>query len=262
MQTQRLTTLFLTCHYNGVHHLRDFINSLDRTVTPGAESGIIIVDQGSTDGSREYLRTLVDDPSFCHPLLVAFSDENLGFGGGMNKAYELSLNYDSDFLLFTNNDVVFTQHGWLTEMLQTIQVSSQRAVVSPIANPGGAKTRQERGNSWVETRETDYQIGTLGGYCFLMRTSVASDRYLRCGHIFDPIFGLGYYEDSDLFEWVQERDLELWVSRRAFVHHKTSRTANEVLKAERQTLLTKNKEIYLERWKSLPSALRLGSKRR
>jgi hypothetical protein len=114
----------------------------------------------------------------------------------------------------------------------------------------------------VEKQDKDYQLGTLGGYCFLLRADVAYSRRIRTGHIFDPVFGLGYYEDSDLFEWIQEQGYELWVSRKSYVHHKTSRTANAVLGEERQALLTKNKEIYLERWKKLPNALRLGSERR
>jgi hypothetical protein len=204
----------------------------------------------------------VRDLSFRHPLHVAFTDENLGFGGGMNRAYEISLEYRSSSLLFVNNDVVFSKIGWLCQMRRTLQEDSRRAVVSPIANAGGAKRRQERGNKWVEAQHEDYRLGTLGGYCFLIRSDVASDHYLLHGHIFDPIFGLGYYEDSDLFEWIQERGFELWVCIRAFVHHKAQRTATKVLGEERQALLTKNKRIYRKRWGKLPSALRLGVQRR
>jgi len=253
--------MILTCHYNGLSYLKEFIKTLALTEYPQGV-GVIIVDQGSTDGSREYLRSLAENDFFDFPLHVLFTDENKGFGGGMNKAFELSLKYNSHFFLFTNNDVVFEQRGWLREMLRTARVSDSRAVVSSIANPGGAKTRQERGNKWVDAQSDDYQLGTLGGYCFLIRSRIAHGRYAREGHIFDPIFGLGYYEDSDLFEWIQERGYELWVCRKAFVYHKTSRTANEVLGGERQMLLTKNKEIFLARWGSLPNALRLGSKRR
>jgi len=260
----RSSVAILTCHYNQLSYLEAFIESLRRTNFQRVGSYVVvIIDQGSTDGSREYLENLVRNTDRGElPLIVQFWKENKGFGEGMNRAYEAARCYYPEFFVFVNNDVVFEQSEWLERMLITARGGRDRGAIGPIANSGGAKIRQERGNSFVESTQNDYQIGTLSGYCFMLDSSVASYRFASQGWIFDPIFSLGYYEDSDLFEWIQEKNCELWVSRGAYVYHKGRRTTQAILPGRRQELLSKNKQIYLERWGRQPCALRLGKKRR
>lgn len=63
-----------------------------------AEDRIIIVDNGSTDGTREYLRDYAHEHPFCTFVANA---ENLGVAAGRNVAYRLSTN---DIIITLDDD--------------------------------------------------------------------------------------------------------------------------------------------------------------
>lgn len=68
---------------------------------------IVIVDNGSADGSAQKMHDLYDDNKFIH---VVESKENVGFSKGNNLGYQfIRDNIDADFVVVTNNDVLFPQ---------------------------------------------------------------------------------------------------------------------------------------------------------
>ena len=81
--------------------------SLQATLPRDATHEIILVDDGSTDGTRDWLRTLGA------PFHVLLNERNLGFAGANNRAARIAR---GTHLLLLNNDLVLTRR-WLEPMV-------------------------------------------------------------------------------------------------------------------------------------------------
>ncbi|MBC8424077.1 glycosyltransferase [bacterium] len=97
--------------YDKLELTRQCLESIWRH-TPGDRYEIIVVDNGSTDGTAEYLRELEDAGS----VKALIQDENLGFARGCNRGAAAAR---GRYLLFLNNDTEVTE-GWLSPLLQTL----------------------------------------------------------------------------------------------------------------------------------------------
>ena len=94
--------------YNCLPLTQAMLASLRATLPAGLTHEIILVDDGSTDGTREWLATLREPPF--HVLL---NERNLGFAATNNRAAAIAR---GEFLALLNNDLVLLP-GWLEPML-------------------------------------------------------------------------------------------------------------------------------------------------
>ena len=85
-------------NWNGVQDTLRCIDSLERQTYPNF--CILVVDNGSTDGSLPALRALGDR------ITLIESDANLGYTGGNNLAIREVLKGDADYIWLFNNDAV------------------------------------------------------------------------------------------------------------------------------------------------------------
>jgi len=97
-------------NWNGQHLLPDCFESLKRQTYSNFE--VILVDNGSTDGSVDYLKSL--DFTFLKPL---FLDSNRGFAGGNNSALPL---VEGEIIALLNNDARPTP-TWIAAAVARIQ---------------------------------------------------------------------------------------------------------------------------------------------
>jgi GT2 family glycosyltransferase len=99
-------------NWNGQHLLDACLTSvLDQRPTPDR---VIVVDNGSIDGSQEYLRTR-------WPQVVALdAGSNLGFSGGNNLGIRDALAAGADYVLLLNNDAQLLP-GALGELLAVLE---------------------------------------------------------------------------------------------------------------------------------------------
>ena len=105
-------------NWNGESTLRQFLPSvLKHTQLPDVE--IVVADNGSTDGSLEYLRT--------QPVRVIELSENYGFAGGYNKAID---QLDATYTVLLNSDVEVTPH-WLDTMLAYMEAHPETSAAQP-----------------------------------------------------------------------------------------------------------------------------------
>jgi GT2 family glycosyltransferase len=104
---------FIIPLYNNLPLTQAMLASLRATLPAGMETEIILVDDGSTDGSREWLRTL---PAPCRSVL---NERNLGFAGACNRG---AAEATGEFLFFLNNDLVLLP-GWFEPMLDLLRRS-------------------------------------------------------------------------------------------------------------------------------------------
>ncbi|MEX2115994.1 MAG: glycosyltransferase family 2 protein [Bacteroidota bacterium] len=85
-------------NFNRVDDTIECIRSLQRCEYPAFS--ILLIDNGSTDGSEARLRSELPDI----PLLAA--GENLGYTGGVNLGLEQHSSKEADYVLILNNDTI------------------------------------------------------------------------------------------------------------------------------------------------------------
>jgi GT2 family glycosyltransferase len=107
-----VTISFIVPLYNGLDFTRAMMASLRATVPAGLRHEIILVDNGSTDGTRAWLARL-GEPGARAVLL----ERNLGYAAGNNRGAEAAR---GDMLLLLNNDLVLLP-GWLEPMLKAVR---------------------------------------------------------------------------------------------------------------------------------------------
>lgn len=94
--------------------------SLEATMPPNVSYEVIFVDDGSTDGTREWLSALDGDR-----LRVVINERNLGYAGANNRGAAVAR---GKFLALLNNDLVLLP-GWMEPMLAAHETLGARAGV-------------------------------------------------------------------------------------------------------------------------------------
>jgi GT2 family glycosyltransferase len=109
--------------YNCLPLTRAMVAGLRATLPEGLDHEIILVDDGSTDGTREWLATLGA------PFRVILNERNLGYGGANNRGAAAA---QGELLALLNNDLVFSP-GWLEPMLEAhARLRSRAGVVGNV----------------------------------------------------------------------------------------------------------------------------------
>lgn len=96
MSNPKVIVLILS--YNGKHLLDDSISTYLKN--DYSNFNIVVVDNGSTDGTKEYIDIKYPD---VYTLRI---EKNLGYSGGLNEGLKYAFNVqNADYALITNNDV-------------------------------------------------------------------------------------------------------------------------------------------------------------
>jgi GT2 family glycosyltransferase len=107
----------VTAVFNCLPLTQAMVAGLRATLPPGLTHEIILVDDGSTDGTREWLATLGP------PFRVVLNAGNLGYAAANNHGATLAR---GEFLALLNNDLVL-RPGWLEPMLAAHRALGPRA---------------------------------------------------------------------------------------------------------------------------------------
>ena len=208
---------------NEIAYTRACVESIQRLTPEPFE--FVFVDNGSTDGTVEYLRGI-------DGAVVNENDANLGFGGGCNQGIAAST---GERILLLNNDVVVTE-GWLTALHRELDSGAHVGIAGPRSN-------RVAGVQQVDEAVTGYDVETLDGlepwaatwresnrgasdpcvrlvgFCLLVERRVID----RIGG-FDLRFGLGNFEDDDFCIRAGVAGFESRIAHDSFIHHAGSRT--------------------------------------
>lgn len=114
------TVSFIVPLFNHLDLSRAMLDSLRASLPPGLPHEIILVDDGSTDGTRAWLAGL-DLPG----LTILLNGRNLGFAGTNNHG---AAHARGELLVLLNNDLLLAP-GWLEPMLAVYQHHRNKAGV-------------------------------------------------------------------------------------------------------------------------------------
>ena len=120
---------FIIPLYNCLALSRGMLASLQATLPAGLAHEIIFIDDGSTDGTREWLQTLSPSNGLATrqdaAIRVLLNERNLGYAVSNNRAAATAR---GDFLVLLNDDLVLLPR-WLEPMLAAHARLRQRAGV-------------------------------------------------------------------------------------------------------------------------------------
>ncbi|MDB6169884.1 MAG: glycosyl transferase family 2 [Verrucomicrobia bacterium] len=106
--------------YNCLPLTQAMLASLRTSLPPGLKHEIILVDDSSTDGTREFLQTLTSDGA---PFRVLLNERNLGYAGANNRGATAAR---GDYLALLNNDLLLSP-GWLEPIMAVHRRLGNRA---------------------------------------------------------------------------------------------------------------------------------------
>ncbi|MBI3467730.1 MAG: glycosyltransferase, partial [Planctomycetes bacterium] len=204
---------------------------------------LIVVDNGSTDGTVEYLRS-------CSDVRLIENAENRGFPAAVNQGIEVSR---GEQILLLNNDVVVTT-GWLRHQLAALRSDQQVGLVGPCSNcVAGFQQVPVRyedlacldGFAWEwgkEHRGNIIEVDRLMGFCLLIRREVIE----RIG-LFDERFGIGNFEDDDFCRRARQDGFRAGIAQAAFIHH-FGHASFRGSGADLGAILKRNEQLYREKW--------------
>lgn len=230
--------------FNKKKYLMQCINSIRAHTSLPYE--IIVVDNGSTDGTREYL--LKQGRSIRYWI----NKKNRGFAGAINQGLMMA---KGSTLLLLNNDVIVT-HRWLDNMLACLNSNPAIGIVGPVTNRSSGKQRiavnyrsiPEMHRFAQSFNRSDPNLWEIAdrviGFCMLMPREV----FLRVGYL-DEGYEYGNYEDDDLNVRVRMLGYELRIARDTFIHHYGSVSIRAF--GKRFARFTgKNKRFYADKWQN------------
>jgi GT2 family glycosyltransferase/glycosyltransferase involved in cell wall biosynthesis len=243
-------------NWNGRDLLERFLPSWIAAIANHPGSEIIVVDNGSTDGSPAWIAE-----NYPQVRVLAFP-ENLGFGGGSNAGFAAAQN---DIVVLLNSDMR-VEPDFLAPLLAGFTDERVFAVSAQIFLGDPAKRREETGltEGWWEdgglrvSHRDDPAVDRLFPCFYGGGGSCAFDRrkFHELGG-FDPLLAPFYLEDTDLGFLAWKRGWKVLYQPAGIVHHEHRGTIGKrFTPGYIDSVLQKN--FLLFTWKNIHSWRRLG----
>ena len=189
----------VTPNYNGKDFLYAYFESLIKNSNEIGE--VIIVDNGSRDGSQEFIRNYREKVDF--PIVLIENSQNLGFAEAVNQGISKA-RYDYIFSL--NNDTVVEKSAIL-ELLNLLNTEERIFSVS-------SKMVQFNNPELIDDAGDDY---TLLAYTKKRGNNQNLNKFIEVSEVFSSCAGAALYRkdlleelggfDSEFFAYMEDVDL-------------------------------------------------------
>lgn len=233
--------------YNNLNLTIQCVNSILRNTTwPNYQ--LIVVDNGSEDGTGDYLERLRQAVPTAKVIL---NPDNRGFAAANNQGLREA---DGDILLLLNNDTVVPD-GWLDPLVRHLSDPSI-GLVGPVTNAVGNEAKievsytdiqqmQDFADRYTEARKgRSFDISMLAMFCVAFRRGILEE----VGYL-DEAFGIGMFEDDDYSRRVQAAGYRTVCAEDAFIHHYGQASFRKLIASgEYQALWDKNQAYFESKW--------------
>jgi GT2 family glycosyltransferase len=179
----------IVLNWNGMKWLQICLSSI-LGQDAGEDFEVLLVDNGSTDGSVRYA-----EKNFPSAKIVELG-RNYGFAEGNNKA----LNYAQGAYLVLVNTDTRAEAGWLKNLVNAADEHPEYQILCSIQIPSQERNRIRTLNAFGDATLSPYESDSpvtdsvfASGACFLIRRSWLQ----RVGYLFDPYYFF-YAEDIEL----------------------------------------------------------------
>ena len=236
-------------NWNGRDLLEKYLPAVVAAASVDAAHEVIVVDNGSADGSAEFVRE-----RFPSVRLIALK-ENLGFGGGSNTGVKAARN---SIVVLLNSDMR-VEPDFLAPLVEDFADERVFAVSCQIFFSDPSKRREETGltEGWWEngglrvTHHIDDELREPypcfyggGGSCAFDRA-----KFLELGG-FDELLRPFYLEDTDLGYMAWKRGWKVLYEPRSVVYHEHRGTIGKKFREDEiRAVLKKNYLLFV--WKNI-----------
>ncbi|MED4515920.1 glycosyltransferase [Bacillus subtilis] len=206
---------------------------------------VIVIDNGSHDGTRDYLKQITS-------IKAIFNKTNEGFAKACNQGLEVA---SGDNILFLNNDTIVTNQ-WLEPMIKLLYQDDKIGMVGPVSNYVSGPQQVPVNYTNVEEiedfsrlyclqqRGRSKAVLRLVGFCLLVKKKVLDE----VGG-FDERFVGGSFEDDDLSLRVLQAGYQLKIALDSFVHHHGHATFTGNPDLSISQLYEENRQRFIDKWK-------------
>lgn len=256
---KQLSISILILNWNGKNDTLECLASLQHIAYPNYR--IILVDNGSTDGSVEAFEKEYPE------ITLIKTGANLGYAGGNNVGINYALEHDADYILLLNNDTI-VDPDLLNHLVAADQALPDGSVLGPkiyyFDEPkslwyAGAKWLPDKlhfihlgsheidGPQFNDIRETDYITG-----CALF---ARADTFRSVG-LLDEAFYLTY-EETDWCYRAKASGHQCYFVPEAKIWHKVSSSFGGNQSPLRNYFMTRNRMLWAKRHLSRSLRLKL-----
>ena len=221
--------------YNDMDNLKKCIESLITSID--YPTSIYCIDQGSTDGSYEYLESIRETSCMINSNIKSISIEQTkltSLAKAMNRGFKyLMSRQECDFIGWVHPDMVFPSNVWLSRL------------VSGFAIPDVGKV------SAYNVRDGEAQPGvSYEGHeqCYLIKRGVL----YQTGLFDEQYLGIGGYEDWDLNNRIRHEKFKTIITTNSQIYHAGMGTRG---KRDNTFAAQYNKEYYTEKWGKCEEAI-------
>ncbi|MCL9634731.1 glycosyltransferase [Bacillus zanthoxyli] len=239
-----MKTSIIILTYNQLSLTKQCLTSINK-YTEQKDIEIIVVDNGSTDGTVDYLKSI---PS----LKIILNEKNLGFAKGCNQGVDIAT---GDQVLFLNNDTIVTKN-WLEPLVSLLYSDENIGMVGPVSNY--VSGLQQVNVDYTNVKEIDEfasgyckshtgksrRVLRLVGFCLLVKKEVIEN----IGK-FDERFGYGSFEDDDFCLRALKSGYHLRIALDSFVHHHGHATFTDNNNIDIHHLYNLNRKKIIDKWK-------------
>lgn len=240
--TGRLVSI-LVVSYNALAKTRACLEALRRNADERHPTEIVVVDNGSTDGSAEWLAEQSD-------ITFVRNADNAGAPRARNQAIARAR---GEFLVFLDNDVITTR-DWLHRLLFHAEVDGSSGCIGPVTDRAGHGQEiayvgtpsvadiESFAAERAQAHDRKYRFQTLmTSFCWLVRRAVVDE----IGG-FDERFSPWGFEDDDFSMRAALAGFRNRVALDVFVRHEHYGSAK---KSEAHSkLLARNWSRFAEKW--------------
>lgn len=214
-------------NYNGEKHLGECIDSLLRLDFPRINYEIIVVDNASSDNSREFIASMYPD------VRLIIAERNLGFASGCNLGIR---NSSGEHIILLNNDTV-VDTNWLKELVAVAdndkdvaiagskllykhnpnEIQNAMSYLTDRGDGGDVGSHQPDEGQYDATREV---MAVCGASMLIKRTLIE-----EIGALDEDFFA--YYEDMDLCYRTRLYGKKIVFVSKSVVYHVHAATSGE-----------------------------------